>query len=933
MPTTSTARAEDYLTIPADYWAPGPRLRWSHGCDAVEAEDGTTLALAIQLTAVLEGVFAAPPVPPFAFILAALAALKHGARFPDSPKALDRLKAAHDAAGSGGNARNVGVLIAELCRGLPTEPAPPMWPDLQLAMRRREVFGERRRREWDATPPLPRVEFERRLAARLADSDDATLRHWLTHGGPPAGSGADLADAALSFPQRVAALLAELRSRDRLVGAATLAPALDAALTLPPRRPRPESVPQGGYSDVTTRGDPERLLPSQFALDPDEFVRRFAERELLYFRREEPHRPTAPERWLVVDQGVRTWGPVRLGLTAGVVALLSKNPAKVGECRLCVTSTPVVHDPAATDPKELADRLEVSDLTANPGRTLERVLDVSQDDEPPGPRDVLLFTHPRSLGEEVVRSAARHVRPIDRLFAVAVGDDGKAELAEWAAGGWVTHRRFRVDLVAGEAARVAGVKAPPKPGPAGEWSGDVEPIPFPFRAGTVSEVAGVIGFDADGEWVVAIGRGGLVHAKRLGDDSPVEVLPRAYRDGELLSRVEAVLGVNGGFVVCGLWRAGAALGDGHAAAHYDIATRTVTLHFFMQARVKHPPTWSAFPDLHCVAVVKPDPTDPTVPRGVAVDLTTRARYPYPEHGPRGSDATRATAAWQRACTSLPTPVRLPVVSGPSDATPPAGPYLEVVDGVLLLRRWPWQWATLRPTAQGEPLAAGAKLFRAELAGSVLAVMMRRPKSVAKLYLLRGPDGAILREFWPSNPGNAFALSRDGTRIARQVSGWEVEVGRTDPGGQTLGMLSPSGFHTRLALDLSAARLTVRVGRYMHTFTLNEFAFRHERSATSYESPSHRPYGYGTSGVAYDRDRFAELIQAGPWLAGYDRWGQVVLLDRAGKLVLTLAVRRELAAAWLHDGTRWGAAALLGAAPDPNAAVRIGRALQDAAGRD
>ena len=51
----------------------------------------------------------------------------------------------------------------------------------------------------------------------------------------------------------------------------------------------------GGYADVTTNGPPDRLLPSQFALDEWDFLRRYADHELLYFRREEPHTRTRHE--------------------------------------------------------------------------------------------------------------------------------------------------------------------------------------------------------------------------------------------------------------------------------------------------------------------------------------------------------------------------------------------------------------------------------------------------------------------------------------------------------------------------------------------------------------------------------------------------------------------------------------------------------------
>ena len=71
---------------------------------------------------------------------------------------------------------------------------------------------------------------------------------------------------------------------------------------------------------MATRGRPEQILPSQFAIDDIEFLRRFAENELLYFHREEPHAPVTEELVLLIDQGVRTWGRVRHALVASALA-------------------------------------------------------------------------------------------------------------------------------------------------------------------------------------------------------------------------------------------------------------------------------------------------------------------------------------------------------------------------------------------------------------------------------------------------------------------------------------------------------------------------------------------------------------------------------------------------------------------------------------
>ena len=111
---------------------------------------------------------------------------------------------------------------------------------------------------------------------------------------------------------------------------------------------------------------------------------------MLYFRREEPHSPHATERLIVLDQGVRTWGGVRLALVAGVLALLGKDRRRAGVTRLALTSAAESFEPAALRPSVLADYLEASDLTPHPAELLARVFAAQSDDEaarrgPPDP--------------------------------------------------------------------------------------------------------------------------------------------------------------------------------------------------------------------------------------------------------------------------------------------------------------------------------------------------------------------------------------------------------------------------------------------------------------------------------------------------------------------------------------------------------------------
>jgi hypothetical protein len=252
------------------------------------------------------------------------------------------------------------------------------------------------------------------------------------------------------------------------------------------------------------------------------------------------------------------------------------------------------------DAPPLSALVEASDLSANPGAALERLLQ-----EPSAiPRDVVLLTHPRSLNESDVAAAARRAagQTDTRLFALAVDDRGNARFAEVRHGHPVPLTAFRVDLSNSElGTRNSEQRGGPVPSWRA-WTGDVEPVPFPFRFGVASRPRSTLSrtgfdFDHDGEWVLESGADGMLHLWRPGGPE-MEVLPRPTLDDALLVRVEAVRGVLGGFAVCGR------VGEKLAFAHYDL-----------------PPS---LPRLRTA-----------VDRGSDVGLVLCARVPHPRRARRG----------------------------------------------------------------------------------------------------------------------------------------------------------------------------------------------------------------------------------------------------------------------------------------------------------
>ena len=337
-------------------------------------------------------------------------------------------------------------------------------------------------------PGLDPDQFEALVSRRLEKMSDVEIRHWLRHGCGPLA--ADRRAAHTSIGLRIAVdVFSEMERRPRLAGTLALAARLEGVLWFPSRRLERPELQGGGYTDITTRGAAERILPIQLALDGEEFIRRFAEGELLYFHREEPREPVTEELILLLDQGVRTWGNVRLVLSSAVVALARQARRRRIAVKLAATSNEGEAGRSDVDrsggPLDL-DRGERS--FAAPGRgapeaACERAAE--------GRRDVVVLTHPLNLNEPEVSRRGRGARATGhagtRLFAVAVDSKGRLELAELRRGlpivlaqqsdrGRAARRRLSRSMLCAEQTAKWG------------WKGEFEPIGFPFCCGLLERL-------------------------------------------------------------------------------------------------------------------------------------------------------------------------------------------------------------------------------------------------------------------------------------------------------------------------------------------------------------------------------------------------------------------------------------------------------------
>ena len=933
----------DYLRIPEDYEGNRYSLSWSARGDAIERPDGSTFVVAAGLAAFLEGYAATGPLIHFAYILYLLQRFDTRLLEADEPglpktgpgrelvERSDSLASAFQETGR--PFRNAGALCARLCRDVPPVVEAPDSLELCLRLAHGGLASELAVRRVATAPlasgevpPLTALDFEIRFLSGLKELDAAEVESWLKRGrGRMPDPGPRVAEAIEALkPKSLEGVLATLAGRERLSAAVPMVAQLVAALSLPPRRLALAALPTGGYADVATRGRPEQILPSQFAVDDIEFLRRFAENELLYFHREEPHVPLTEELVLLLDQGVRTWGRVRHALNASALALGKLAARRKLGLRIASTGDPGrLLDPLKLDAEALGRAWEASDLSPHPGEALASLLD----DPDMARRDVVVLSHPRGVAEAGFADASKLARQGTRIFSVAIDEPGRVEFREWRGGVPVKLGDFRVDFAPPSSATSRPGGATPTD-PRG-WRGDVEPVPFPFRFGVTHRIERpqMFDFDALGRWLLLGTHRGLLHAWKL-DGTAAEVLPRAMVEGEVLEQLDAVLGVIDGFVVAGR------VGRNLVAMHYDLGSRTARA-YPLGPSFDGQWHWSYARDVHTVVA-----RGKTYSR--AVDLTVRAVYRSRDSKDR--PPPRAIRAFESAHNqALPTP-RLPIVDDQTPK-PPRGGFVKLdrLTGEVTVERANPPWLPFTPMTDGKPSLKGCHLDDAQLRGDVLALLIAGPDHHPRFQVFRGPEGVPTREL-PSSPetSKAMMLSLDGRLIARRLGERQVEVRDTAQPDHPLFVTTKGKTHPDPRVTLGRYGLLIHVGKYVSLIrwdgpaltvsTVHEGSTRSEHDVVTW--PLDRPATPNTPLPAHLRDQHRFVACARSDLtAVVDAFGQVALFDRADRLLAMFLAFRGQVAAWTPDGTRLGpdqgSAALIDGPATRNAAEKIGRVLKAA----
>lgn len=226
-------------------------------------------------------------------------------------------------------------------------------------------------------------------------------------------------------------LLSDLIEDEEFGKLAQLSRTTASLLTLPRRPSDPDVLPIGGVSDVTNRGNPERLLMTELAADPMLLLARIANGQALYLRRETPPGPTPDRRPVAIESGIRCWGDTRVRLAALALAIAASEERR-GET---VVDFSVVHDEQFveqnfSDRDGLISHLETLEPSVHPGhaiaRWFEELRNPSNEEESILSEPMILMSADSDADPEFRES----IRDVPRPFLIATIDrEGAVQIA------------------------------------------------------------------------------------------------------------------------------------------------------------------------------------------------------------------------------------------------------------------------------------------------------------------------------------------------------------------------------------------------------------------------------------------------------------------------------------------------------------------------
>ncbi|MCB0838830.1 MAG: hypothetical protein KDD99_19290, partial [Bacteroidetes bacterium] len=131
-------------------------------------------------------------------------------------------------------------------------------------------------------------------------------------------------DLPLAPTEEEKSFIEQLLEDRQTSGIAHLTQRLMAAFHIPMHTTGNSDQSYGGISDITNRGNFDKLLLTELAYDDHQLMARLVNNEALYYRHEEPPSPLQNHRIVLIDTSLQTWGyPRHFAFSAALACLLN----------------------------------------------------------------------------------------------------------------------------------------------------------------------------------------------------------------------------------------------------------------------------------------------------------------------------------------------------------------------------------------------------------------------------------------------------------------------------------------------------------------------------------------------------------------------------------------------------------------------------------
>ncbi len=210
-----------------------------------------------------------------------------------------------------------------------------------------------------------------------------------------------------SSPKPVEEFVDELIAHARTFHVGSLVKRIWSGLNIPVHSSLPSQQPLGGFSDITNKGDFDKLLLSEFANDDLLFLTRLANNEALYIQREVPPESHKMERVILIDVSLKNWGTPKTVAFATMLAI-AKHPKTSISCKAYVIGQ-AFHAVGIDSVHTLIEGLQIVEGGLHPARGLDAFFKHFPSAEN---REVFVITEPSTLKQGDMLRAMQEYQPL-----------------------------------------------------------------------------------------------------------------------------------------------------------------------------------------------------------------------------------------------------------------------------------------------------------------------------------------------------------------------------------------------------------------------------------------------------------------------------------------------------------------------------------------